>query len=70
MENLFHIYIWQATHSEEKTIIFFKIRFQKAFSQLNFFLVLTELSVLTEGFKTGHSSLELSFNIKDNFKDS
>ena len=59
---------------EEKQFFFFKIRPQKVFSHLNFFLVSSDLIGLTKdcpiipGFKTDHSSVKFSFNIRLNSK--
>ena len=62
-------------HPEEKQFTFFKIRPQKLFSHLDFFLVSSDLIGLTKecsiipGLKTDHSSVEFSFNIRHNSKD-
>ena len=59
-------------HPEEKQFTFFKIRPQKVFSCLDFFIVSSDLIGLTKecsiipGFKTDHSSVEFSFNIRHN----
>ena len=61
-------------HPEEKQFTFFKIRPQKVFSRLDFFLISGDLIGLTKecsiipGFKTDHSSVEFSFNIRHNSK--
>ena len=74
MENYDLMDIWQNMHPEEKQFTFFEIRPQKVFSHLDFFLVSSDLIGLTKecsiipGFKTDHSSVEFSFNIRHNSK--
>ena len=74
MENYDLMDIWQNMHPEKKQFIFFKIRPLKIFSHLDFFLVSSDLIGLTKecsifpGFKTDHSSVEFSFNIRHNSK--
>ena len=74
MENYDLTDIWQNMHPQEKQFTFFQIRPQKVFSCLDFFLVSSDLIGLTKecsiipGFKTDHSSVEFSFNIRHNSK--
>ena len=66
--------IWHHLHPQEKQFTYFKLKPQKVFSRLDYFLIsddligLTKSSTIIPGFKTDHSSVEFTFNIEGKAK--
>ena len=69
IENFILTDIWHHLHPQEKQFTYFKLKPQKTFSKLDYFLIsddligLTISSIIVPGFKTDHSSVEFTFNI-------